>query len=285
MKKIIIALFSLIVLLSLGACDSNRQTTDETLVANETVSADDATVTTQSKPDMLIDTEYYTISAPNSWNDDCFYEVADGESHNYTLSFYDKASHDAINGGWLFSIELLFEFEDYSNYPDYDVLGSLEVYRIGSYNIVDTYPTDVQYSEETVEKYNKISDEIPEILKTISFKDECTFSGKPIPIDNSVNSQVSLIADFYAELYTYTVSSCVNYTEWWNNPTLSYTNPTHYYLGKITSENYSEKMDKAKQLVDGVYKAGYLEIRYNGYGKIKIGLYITPDDELYFCYK
>ena len=68
--------------------------------------------------------------------DDCFYEITDGESYSYNLSFYDKASYDAINGGWLFSIKLLTEFEDYSVYPNYDVLGSLEVYRIGLYNIV-----------------------------------------------------------------------------------------------------------------------------------------------------
>ena len=141
-----------------------------------------------SRSEMLIDTEYYTLSVPNSWNDDCFYEVADEESYNYTLSFYDKASHDAINGGWLFSVNLLTEFEDYSNYPDYDVLGSLEVYRIGSYNIVVTYPTDVQCSEETAAKYREMCGEIADILKTISFKDECTFSEEPIPVEKEVPS-------------------------------------------------------------------------------------------------
>ena len=285
MKRWITILLSITTALSLNACSSSKQSVDETLPTNTVIEADESTVTTQPKPGMFIDTEFYTLLAPSSWKNDCFYEIADGESYNYTLSFYDKASHDAINGGWLFSVNLLTEFEDYSIYPDYDVLGSLEVSRIGSYNIVVTYPTDVQFSEETAQNYNQMSDKIPELLKTISFKDECTFSEQPIPIDNSVNSQVSLSADFYAELCAYTVSSCVNYTEWWNDPTLSYTNPTHYYLGKITAENYSEKMDKAKQLVDSVYKTGYWEIRYNGYGTIKIGLHISPEDELYFCYK
>lgn len=191
MKKIISILLSLIVILSLGACGSNRQTTDETLVTNDTVSTDDTMTTTQTSPNMLIDTEYYTLSAPNSWNNDCFYEVADGENYNYTLSFYAKASHDAINGGWLFSVNLFTEFEDYSYYPAYDVLGSLEVYRIGSYNIVVTYPTDVQYSEETAKKYREMCGEIADILKTISFKDECTFSEKPIPVEEVPSTEVS----------------------------------------------------------------------------------------------
>lgn len=98
-------------------------------------------------------------------------------------------------------------------------------------------------------------------------------------------AEISKTTDFYAELCSYVTSNCINYTEWWNNPTLSFTNPTHYFLGNITAENYSEKMEKAKQLVDNVYKAGYWEIRYQGYGAIKIGLYITHEDELYFCYK
>lgn len=290
MKKWITILLSVITVISLSACGSSKQPIEETPTTevpttNADIKVEESAVTPQPKPDMVVDTEYYTLSAPSSWEDGCFYELAEGESYNYTLSFYDKASHEAVNGGWLFTINLFTEFEDYTIYPDYDVLGSLEVYRIGSYNIVVTYPTDVVYSEETAKNYNQMYSQIPDVLKTISFKEECTFSEEPLPIDNSVSSQESLSADFYAELCTYTLSTCVNYTEWWSNPTLSYTNPTHYYLGKITSDNYSEKMEKAKQLVDGVYKAGYWEIRYNGYGTIKIGLYITPEDELYFCYK
>lgn len=285
MKGFLVVLFSIITTFALTACSSNKDFKEETIGTNAAVDTHSSTVAAQSKPDVRIDTEYYTILIPSNWNDDCFYEIADKANYTYTLSFYDKASHDAINGGWLFSIDLLTEFEDYSNYPDYDVLGSLEVYRIGSYNIIVTYPTDVQYSENTSEKYREMCEDISDVLKTVAFKKDCTFSEEPIPIDNSSSLQVSLSADFYTELYNYVVSSCVNYTEWWDNPTLSYTNPTHYHLGKITSDNYSEKMDKAKQLVDNVYKTGYWEIRYNGYGTIKIGLYVTPDDEMYFCYK
>ncbi len=284
MKKILALFLSITIILALDACNSDRKpidTIENTSDDNNSSSATDM----QSQPDILIDTEYYTIAVPSSWDDDCFYKVADGENYNYTLSFYDKASHEETNGGRLFSIKLLTEFEDYSNYPDYDILGSLEVYRIGSYNIVVTYPTDVQCSDKTAEKYREMSSEISDILNTISFKDECTYSEDPIPVENSTAIQESLSIDFYAELCTYVVSSCVNYTEWWNSSTLSYTDPTHYYLGNITAENYAEKMDKAKQLVDGVYKAGYWEIRYRGYGTMLIGLYITPEDELYFCYK
>ncbi len=282
MRKILSLALVLCLILGITGCGHFRTKKIPSNTETSNTQTKNETVTDERE---IIDTEYYTLKTPNHWNTDCFYELSERENYNYSLSFYDKSSHEATNGGWLFTLDLLTEFEDYSNYPDYDVLGSLEVYRIGSYNIVVTYPTDVQFSEDTVKKYNELSAEISTILDSISFKEECIFSKEPIPIDNSIITPVSLSADFYAELYNYVIASCVNYTKWWDNPTLSVTNPQHYYLGNITSENYAEKMDKAKQLVDGVYKAGYWEIRYNGYGTIYIGLYITPNDEVYFCYR
>lgn len=181
MKRYIVLLLALIMVISFSACGSTKQS--ETPTTNTDIKENETVVDEQDNLDYVIDTEYYTLSAPSSWKDDCFYEIADGESYNYTLSLYDKSSHAAINGGWLFSIDLLTEFEDYSIYPDYDILGSLEVYRIGSYNIVVTYPTDVQYSEETAKKYCEMYDGIPQVLKTIKFKDECTFSEQPVTVE------------------------------------------------------------------------------------------------------
>ena len=211
MKNWTTILLSLIIASSLSACNSKSlamaespaasnpiDTTDASVVAPSTSdtitvndslathSAEDAynnTVATPSNSNLIIDTEYYTLSAPSSWCDNCFYEIAEGENDNYTLSFYDNASHNATNAGWLFSINLLTESSDYSNYPDYDVLGSIEVYRIGSYNVVVTYPTDVQFSDDTIEEYTQMSAEIPNILESISFKEECTFSETPIPVE------------------------------------------------------------------------------------------------------
>jgi len=159
MKKFWVAFLFITIIFGLCACNSNTE-----------------------KEYSIIDTEYYTLKIPANWNDDCVYKIVNGESYDYTLSFYNKADYEQIEGGHLFSIHLLTEFEDYTVYPDYDVLGSLEVYKIGSYNIIVTYPTDVQFSNETVEKYNEMTASIPDVLDTISFKDECIFSKTPIPI-------------------------------------------------------------------------------------------------------
>ena len=163
MKKLVCAMFFMCLLsLCLASCGNVATDTDK----------DTIDVTTQ----------YYTLRIPDSWENDCFYEIYEREDYSYALNFYDKASHNEMGGGWLFSIVLLTEVEEYSNYPEYDVLGSLEVYRIGSYNIIATYPSDVQFSEKTARKYSELSSVVPDIIKTISFSDNCTFSKSPIPV-------------------------------------------------------------------------------------------------------
>lgn len=179
MKKLLLC-FIVVITFNLAGCkSSDMNNTEKSNPPNEVqniVSVNEEQKTT------VVNTEYYTIEIPTSWEKDCFYELSEKEHYNYTLSFYDKASHEEINGGWLFSIDLLTENEDYLNFPDYEILGSIEVYRIGSYNILVTYPTDVQFSENTVDKYSELTEEIPDVLKTISFDDECVFSKEPLPI-------------------------------------------------------------------------------------------------------
>ena len=146
------------------------------------VNSDSIKVVSIKSFDNIIDTEYYTISVPQYWKAACVHEVIEKDNYNYTLNFYDRESKENGYGGWLFSISLLTEFEDYTEYPDYEILGSVEVYRIGTYNIVVTYPTDVQCSEDMMQQYSEMQECIPGILETISFKDECVFSSEPVPI-------------------------------------------------------------------------------------------------------
>ena len=177
----------LLIILSFTGCTSPNHRKKETSSepSKESIPVFEETKTT------TVNTEYYSLQIPSSWDNDCFYEITDGESNNYTLSFYDKASNIEIDGGWLFSIELLTQFEEYTNYPDYDLLGSIEVYRIGSYNVIVTYPTDVQCSERTLKKYTELENEIPSILESICFKEECIFSKEPIPIEEMVTTPIA----------------------------------------------------------------------------------------------
>lgn len=233
----------------------------------------------------VIDTSYYTITLPDSWREDCIYSITESTGYGYSVKFEDRTSHEAIGSGELFVLHLFTWFEDYSIYPVYQVLGSLDVYRIGLYNIVVTYPSDVRFTDDTAEQYNRMFSEIPGILETISYKDECVFSEVPSYPPDLLES---LAWSFYGELQSYVLSSCVNDTEWWDEPSLSVTDPTYYYLGCVTPDNYTELMTQAKSLVDEIYKASYWENRYNGYGVLKIGLYMKQEYDtydLYLCYR
>lgn len=133
------------------------------------------------EPDTLIDTEYYTITIPESWCEDCIYEIVDGDSNDYSLCFYDKSNYEE-SGGWLFSIVMLTEQDDYTYFPSYEVLGSIDVPNAGTFNIIASYPTDVQFSNETAAQYCGMHDAIPDVLKTVSYKENCTFSETPVDV-------------------------------------------------------------------------------------------------------
>lgn len=171
MKKFLLLALSMLLLFSLLGC--NNEKSNET--SNDTSNGESDELYT-------VDTEYYTISVPFSWKSDAHYEIVEGEGSAYTLTFYDKASRDSGNGGELFSIVLLTEYEDYSEITHHKALGSLEISQIGSYNIVVTYPSEAQYSDQTAEKYNEMKGKVDQILDSIAFNDKCVFSETPIPV-------------------------------------------------------------------------------------------------------
>ena len=175
MKRLFFCCIFLLIILMFAGCGNSNKT-------NESTSETTTNVTTEKVEISILDTEYYTLKIPNSWNDKYFCETIDGEMYSYSLYFYEKTSREDTGGGLLFSINLMTVYQDYTTYPNYDFLGSLDVYRIGCYNLIVMYPTDMQYDENTAEEYIKLSKDIPDIVQSISFKNDCTFSKEPTPI-------------------------------------------------------------------------------------------------------
>ena len=196
MNKFWMCFLTIIMAIGLNACGTSVQSAGaaEPAMAQSTAETDfqedsaadtptDAPTDVElSKPGMRVETKYFTVSVPESWKQNCVYEVY-AENDDCAVSFYEKASYDAIGCGWLFSIDLIPESEDYSYYPNYDVLGRLEVPSLGVYHIVVTYPTDVQFSEENAKTYHEMFNTVPEILDTISFMEGCVFSDIPAPAE------------------------------------------------------------------------------------------------------
>lgn len=124
--------------------------------------------------DNLFDTKYYTLTLPDEWKDLDFWEIRSISNGLYATNFYEKQSHEEIEGGFLFGITLYLEDEDYSYLPNYDILGTLKVDQ-KKYTVLVEYPTDVQFTEETSDAYHELSKDMDDILQTFQARDGYTF--------------------------------------------------------------------------------------------------------------
>lgn len=118
---------------------------------------------------IIFDTEYYSLELPDYWADLCVYDQWDIEPYAYGIAFYEEQSMNDFDGdgGFLFSIAL-YNNEDYMDFPDYTYLGQLKIIRLANYDVVVSYPTDVQFSDAGRENYMKLSDDIPSILDSFT---------------------------------------------------------------------------------------------------------------------
>ncbi len=130
---------------------------------------------------VIVDTDYYTLTLPQSWKNESIYEIKKGKNHNYMLSFYDKKTLEINSKGFLCSLVLLPEYEDYTHISKYKLLGSIRVNDTRYHNLIITYPTDIQFTARNNADihYFSMADTIPSILKTIKFKEGCVFLKNP----------------------------------------------------------------------------------------------------------
>ena len=91
-----------------------------------------------------VTTDYYTMTIPPAWTghfDAAIQTTAYG--NGYSLKVVNKESADANFGGHLFTVMLIPVGENYSEFPSYDYLGTMEG-PAGTYSVVILYPTDYQ---------------------------------------------------------------------------------------------------------------------------------------------
>lgn len=122
-----------------------------------------------------IDTQFYSISVPKSWEGNFTYELDYQPQGGYFLAFYELKDHQSFGGGTVMTIGLYPEGEDFSYLPDYKQYGTLST-PDGSYAVVILYPTDFQYTTENASVYEKMTDEIPDLLETICCADGCSLT-------------------------------------------------------------------------------------------------------------
>lgn len=124
--------------------------------------------------EITVETEYFHVQVPSSWEGLYEYQIYDEDINGYALIFYEKESYETMGAGYLMAISLYHESEDYTYLPSYDVLGTLEV-EDDIYNVLVEYPTDVQFEEQNADKYFKLSNGMESILDTITPNEGYTY--------------------------------------------------------------------------------------------------------------
>lgn len=114
----------------------------------------------------------FTVRLPESWRDKYIVEYDETDT-TYGLSFYQKAAKDAGFGGWLFTLTSFPEDIDYSQYPQYELVGAIRSAGGFDEHLVAIYPSDVQFDEPQREQYTAMYADIPSILAGITVADGC----------------------------------------------------------------------------------------------------------------
>jgi predicted small lipoprotein YifL len=186
MKKIIALMLSLMCIMSLTAC-GNKDVDADVKVPEETVESTPAEDTTENNDyngafeeeeidkeetdPSIINTLYFKMKLPESWQETCAYQIKE----NGSFTAYEKVGKESHGCGKLFSIEIIPQEQDYTMYPDYDVLGTIETAQ-GKCTVIVVYPTDVQFVSETAKTYQAMQNDIAGIIEEIQFKDTAKFA-------------------------------------------------------------------------------------------------------------
>jgi len=164
--------------------DTQENGQDTAVQADQTNQADQTDQTerqdTAGKVSQII-TDYYSLTVPSSWEGKYAYKVYPPEeewSEAYYLDVYHKESEQQNYGGSLFGISLFYDGDSsYLSYPDYEVLGRLQIKQASIFDVVVTYPTDVQFTDETEPEYTELRKDVENVLK--SFEADSKYSFTP----------------------------------------------------------------------------------------------------------
>lgn len=159
-KRFVIILFCILLLLSFCGCEAEPQA---------------PTVPTVPKPEdplpaFVIDTKYYTLAIPQKWADSCAYEIFETDNGLDVLSLYEATAFEEFGGGKLCSIQLMPTGDDtYKEFPNYEWIGELDT-PDGRFNMIVLFPSDVQFTQDTMQVYNEMFDQLHDVLYALSPK-------------------------------------------------------------------------------------------------------------------
>lgn len=162
-------------------------TVEETVLVTETETVTETEIettvpTTEAKAEEIINTDYYSITIPASWQGKYTYKITNVEGNDgYSLSMCHKDSYGVGYGGKLFIISL-FSVEEGSgkelieNAPvPIDYLGVLKVPGVGDFDVIVAFPSDAQFNDSTMDGYNELYNANESVYKTLTPTNGATF--------------------------------------------------------------------------------------------------------------
>ena len=141
---------------------------DEEPEAEPGVETEEAPAETEP-PTSLVDTKFYTLTLPNEWIGKCICDMHERDDGSYSMSVHEINDFLDFGGGTLFTIMMLPTTEDYTIFPSYELLGSMDTPE-GTFYLVALFPTDVQFTEENVGVYNEMYEGVADVLDTLAPK-------------------------------------------------------------------------------------------------------------------
>ena len=127
----------------------------------------------ESGDGVVVSNSMYSVKLPSDWEENVYIDQGSSDPYIEFMLFAEKNDYENGTGGTLFEIALFQE--DYSYLPSTEDLGTITSDETGeSWQIVAMFPTDVQFIEENSELYNRMFDQIEDILATITPADGYT---------------------------------------------------------------------------------------------------------------
>lgn len=123
-------------------------------------------------PEVVIETEYYTVKMPQAWVDKCTYSIEESSYGTSIVTFYENTSYAAGCGGKICSIQLIPVQVDWTTVEDATLFCSLQT-PDGLFHILQIYPWETQCNKETYENFEAMRKLTPELLHAITPKDGC----------------------------------------------------------------------------------------------------------------
>lgn len=258
-------------------------TAAETTVAVETTTAAEAETTAEivkKGPPMAAQSSEYEIkegvlklTLPESWRDSYYYNVFNSKSStSIMVAFYESKDYNANGTGWLCSV-LQLEGNDPASYKDlesYTYLGEVISPNGLNYAIVVEYPTDVQYTQQTMELYSIMWQDINTLVASMMFIDGAQFIPNP-------------------EIYGYNQQANNSYSyddDWYYSDDNDYDADYGYDYGQGMAGDYALQGWQTADMRDGVEEgflcliedgSGVLYLESMG-GEIDISWYDAGDD-------